>query len=133
VNGTGQVVEYLTGLQATGYNVVDPATGDVKEEASAGNTGGVPMSISDGSRNNRSAYWITSGRADRQWHSEDDALLGIDREVVAQQTGQDRLTVARSQLSGGSTPLSTRSASASLRASLGTGVANAAATIEDPE
>lgn len=134
ITASGKVVEYLAGQQATAYETVDPATGEVKEQSSVFNNGNIPMSINDGQANSRSASWITGGRSRRQWKRPDEALLDIDRDLTTQQTGADAITVRRSQLSsGGSFPLGTRSSSSSsLAASLTTGVANGAMVVSDP-
>lgn len=134
VTASGKVVEYLENPKPHAYQVVDPTTGEVKVQSEIYNNGNTPLSISDGSTNSRSAAWVAAGRSRRQWKRPGEALLDIDRDLATQQTGGDAVTVRRSQLSSGSTfPLGNRSSSsASLAASLSTGVANGALVVDDP-
>jgi len=129
-----RVVEYLEAPAPAGWNVIEETTGQITTHANnAINNGDTPESVQDGSRNSHSASWVTGGRSTRQWKTADQALLDVDRDLTAQQTGQDAVTVRRAQLSqGASFPLGSRSASSSsLAASLTTGVANGALVVGD--
>ena len=132
MTASGKLVEYMTSQEGTAYMTLDPATGEVSEQSSVYNNGNIPSSIQDGSTNARSAAWITGGRSARQWKTDDEALLDVDRGIVVQRTGTDAVTARRQQLSGTATPLSRRSsASANLKTALGTGVSNTALVITD--
>ena len=129
---SGKVVEYLESPNPFAYMVVGE-DGVSKEQSSSYNNGNIPVSIVDGSKNSRTASWVSGGRSKKQWKTADEALLDIDRDLTSQQTGQDAVTVRRAQLSqGASFPLGSRSASSSsLAASLTTGVANGALVVGD--
>ena len=120
--------EYLTPLDLSELNVLDPATGEVKQETGT-NENGVDAVDSIGS-----APWI-SGRSPEQkmWNDEGEALVLINTLLAQQQAGVDRTTALLAFRKDPSKfQLAQRDASTSaVLTSLGRGVTNSAVVVDD--
>ena len=110
------------------YTEIDPLTGNLVSDSHS-SEGSVDSG--DGAR---TASWVGDGRSMKLWRDPSDALTEIDVQLAVQQSeGGDATTARRALRSNPSNyPLASRSDSSStLNSALSTGVANAAAVIDD--
>jgi hypothetical protein len=132
LEGQDTLVEYLTEVVGHDKYVVNATTGI--SEHDSGGSGDAPASITDSGMNSRTAFWVSDiDPPFQQWKTEDEALVSLSVELAAQEAGSDPVTARQAMRSDPfSFPLGSRSDTvAGVGSSLGTGVANGAAVIDD--